>query len=193
MQDIDVRVLATQVLWAAFGLSVVLGAIMQRTRFCTMGAVADIVNMGDWARMRMWVMAMGVAMIGFNAMVALGWLDASKSLYAGPRLIWLSALVGGAMFGFGMVLASGCGIKTLVRMGGGSLKSAVVFVVLGIAAFATLKGITAVARVETVDRVALTLPSGTDLPSVAASSPGRSRRPKGAAPKMSSAGSAWAR
>ena len=65
-----------QVLWAAFGLSVVLGAIMQRTHFCTMGAVADIVNMGDWTRMRMWVMAMGVAMIGFNAMVALGWLDA---------------------------------------------------------------------------------------------------------------------
>ena len=39
--------------------------------------------MGDWARMRMWVMAMGVAMIGFNAMVAAGWIDAAKSLYAG--------------------------------------------------------------------------------------------------------------
>ena len=153
MQDIDIGALATQVLWTAFGLSVVLGAIMQRTHFCTMGAVSDIVNMGDWARMRMWVMAMGVAMIGFNAMVALGWIDASKSIYAGPRLIWLSALVGGAMFGFGMVLASGCGSKTLVRIGSGNLKSAVVFVVLGIAAFATLKGITAVARVDTVDKV----------------------------------------
>jgi uncharacterized membrane protein YedE/YeeE len=152
MQDIDIGALATQVLWTAFGLSVVLGAIMQRTHFCTMGAVSDIVNMGDWARMRMWVMAMGVAMIGFNAMVALGWIDASKSIYAGPRLIWLSALVGGAMFGFGMVLASGCGSKTLVRIGSGNLKSAVVFVVLGIAAFATLKGITAVARVDTVDK-----------------------------------------
>src|SRR3974390_363207 len=128
MQDVDVRALATQVLWAAFGLSMVLGAVMQRTRFCTMGAVADIVNMGDWARMRMWVMAMGVAMLGFNTMVALGWIDASKSLCAGPRLIWLSALVGGAMFGFGMVLASGCGSRTLVRMGSGNLKSAVVFV-----------------------------------------------------------------
>ena len=67
-------------LWTAFGLSVVLGAIMQRTHFCTMGAVSDIVNMGDWARMRMWVMAMGVAMIGFNAMVALGWIDAEEHL-----------------------------------------------------------------------------------------------------------------
>jgi len=175
MQDNEIGALATQVLWTAFGLSVVLGAIMQRTHFCTMGAVSDIVNMGDWARMRMWVMAMGVAMIGFNAMVALGWIDASKSIYAGPRLIWLSALVGGAMFGFGMVLASGCGSKTLVRIGSGNLKSAVVFVVLGIAAFATLKGITAVARVDTVDRAALTLGTGTDLPSVIAATTGWSK------------------
>ena len=161
MQEIDPKMLSTQVLWAAFGLSALFGAIAQRTHFCTMGAVADIVNIGDWARMRMWVLAI-------DAMVALGWLDAGKSLYAGPRFIWLSALVGGAMFGFGMVLASGCGSKTLVRIGGGNLKSLIVFVVLGIAAFATLKGITAVARVATVDRVALTLPDGQDLPTLLA-------------------------
>ena len=168
MQEIDLKALSTQVLWAAFGLSVLFGAIAQRTHFCTMGAVADIVNIGDWARMRMWVLAIGVAMIGFNAMVGLGWIDAGKSLYAGPKVIWLSALAGGSMFGFGMVLASGCGSKTLVRIGGGNLKSLVVFVVLGIAAFATLKGITAVARVATVDAVAITLAGGQDLPSLLA-------------------------
>ncbi len=167
--------LASQVLWAAFGLSVVLGVIMQRTHFCTMGAVADIVNMGDWARMRMWVMAMGIAMVGFNAMVALGWVDASKSIYAGPRVLWLSALTGGFMFGFGMVFASGCGSKTLVRIGGGSLKSLVVFVVLGIAAFMTLKGLTAVLRVATVDKAALTLAPGQDLPSLVAAATGASK------------------
>jgi uncharacterized membrane protein YedE/YeeE len=172
MQDIDLKALATLVLWASFGLSVIFGAIAQRTHFCTMGAVADIVNMGDWTRMRMWVMAMGVAMIGFNAMVALGWVDAAHSLYGGPRFIWLSALVGGALFGFGMVLASGCGSKTLVRIGGGNLKSLVVFVVLGVSAFATLKGITAVARVATVDTVAITFATGQDLPSLLAARTG---------------------
>ncbi|HKX45006.1 MAG TPA: YeeE/YedE family protein, partial [Burkholderiaceae bacterium] len=168
MQEIDPNVLATPVLWAAFGLSALFGAIAQRTHFCTMGAVADIVNIGDWARMRMWVLAIGVAMLAFNAMVALGWLDAGRSIYAGPKFIWLSALVGGAMFGFGMVLASGCGSKTLVRIGGGNLKSLIVFVVLGVAAFATLKGITAVARVATVDSVALTFAGGQDLPTLLA-------------------------
>lgn len=168
MQEADLHSLATQVLWSAFALAVVFGAIAQRTHFCTMGAVADIVNIGDWTRMRMWVLAIGVAMLGFNAMVAAGWIDAADSIYAQPRLTWLSAIVGGLMFGFGMVLASGCGNKTLVRIGGGSLKSLVVFIVLGLAAFATLKGITAVLRVATVDSVALTLATPQDLPSLLA-------------------------
>jgi uncharacterized protein len=175
MSEGDVAALGRLVLWAAFGLAVLFGAIAQRTHFCTMGAVSDIVTMGDWSRMRMWVLAMGVAMLGFNAMVALGWLDAGKTIYAGPRFIWLSALVGGLMFGFGMVMASGCGSKTLVRIGGGNLKSIVVFVVLGLVAFATLRGITAVARVATVDAVALTLESGQDLPSLVAAQTGLAR------------------
>lgn len=133
----------------------IFGAIVRRTHFCSMGAVGDIVTMGDWTRMRMWALAAGVAMMGFFAMAAAGWIDPAKTLYASPRLLWLSALVGGFMFGFGMVLSSGCGSKTLVRIGGGNLKSLVVFGMMGIAAFATLKGITAVARVATVDRVAV--------------------------------------
>lgn len=164
--------LTTQVLWAAFILAVLFGAIAQRTHFCTMGAVSDIVNMGDWTRMRMWGMAIGVAMIGFYSMAAAGLIDASKTLYASGRFIWLSALVGGFLFGFGMVLASGCGSKTLVRIGGGSLKSVVVFVVMGVAAFATLKGITAVVRVATVDRVAVDFASNASLPNWLAAAAG---------------------
>lgn len=172
MPDIDVGAVAARVLWAAFALSFAFGAIAQRTHFCTMGAVADVVTMGDWSRMRMWVLAIGTAMLGFNAMVALGWVEAADTLYAGPRLTWLSALIGGLMFGFGMVLASGCGSKTLVRVGGGNLKSLVVFLVLGLAAFATLKGVTAVLRVNTVDQIAATLAPGQDLPSLAAAASG---------------------
>jgi uncharacterized membrane protein YedE/YeeE len=170
MAEIDVAALSTQVLWLAFGLAVAFGAIAQRTHFCTMGAVSDIITIGDWSRMRMWVLAIGVAMVGFNAMVALGWLDAGKSVQAGPRLTWLSAITGGLLFGVGMVLGSGCGSKTLVRVGGGNLKSLVVFVVLGLSAFATLKGITGVARVATVDRAALEIAGGQDLPNVLSTS-----------------------
>ena len=172
MEISAVGTLTTQVLWAGFILSVVFGAIAQRSHFCTMGAVSDIVTMGDWTRMRMWALSIGVAMIGFAVLVATGQLDPAKTLYASNRLIWLSALVGGAMFGFGMVLASGCGSKTLVRVGGGSLKSLVVFIVMGVAAFATLKGITAVLRVATVDRVGIDFSTQAALPNWAAGAMG---------------------
>ena len=96
MQESDLPGLTASVLWAAFALAVVFGAIAQRTHFCTMGAVADIVNIGDWTRMRMWVLAIGVAMIGFNAMVG-GGLDRGRPTAStpAPRLLWLSNLVGG--------------------------------------------------------------------------------------------------
>ena len=158
------KALTTQVLWAAFIVSALFGAITQRTHFCSMGAVSDIVNMSDWTRMRQWGMAVGVAMIGFYSLAVTGLIDPAKTLYASSRFVWLSALVGGLLFGFGMVLASGCGSKTLVRIGGGNLKSVVVLVVMGVAAFATLKGITAVVRVATVDRVAIDFASNAALP-----------------------------
>ncbi|MEC5214866.1 putative membrane protein YedE/YeeE [Polaromonas sp. CG_9.5] len=176
MQVSDMSDLTTLVLCSAFTLSVVFGAIAQGTHFCTMGAIADIVTMGDWTRMRMWVLAVAVAVVGFNVMVGLGWVQAANSLYAGPKLLWASMIAGGLLFGFGMVLASGCGSKSLVRLGGGNLKSLVVLLVLGVTAFATLKGITAVLRVGTVDRWAFELPSGQDLPTLIAATTGLSTR-----------------
>lgn len=164
MDILAINSLSTSVLWAGFSLAVVFGAITQRTHFCTMGAVSDIVTMGDWTRMRMWAMAIGVAMIGFFGLAFFGLIEPAQTLYATNRFIWLSALVGGGLFGFGMVLGSGCGSKTLVRIGGGSLKSLVVFLVLGLAAFATMKGITAVLRVSTVDRIAIEFGSAATLP-----------------------------
>ena len=175
MTEAELPGLISQVLWAALACGVAFGAVAQRSHFCTMGAVSDIVNMGDWTRMRMWLLAIAVAMIGFNVLVYSGALDAKHSVYTGAKLLWLSYLVGGLMFGFGMVLASGCGSKTLVRIGGGSLKSLVVFVVLAISAYATLRGVTAVARVATLDAVAIALPSGQDLPSLLAHATGRAK------------------
>lgn len=168
MSPAEFDALVTSTLIAAFALSALFGAVARHTRFCTMGAISDAVNLGDWARMRQWAMAVGVAACGFAALAALGWVDPAHTLYASTSVLWLSALVGGALFGFGMVLASGCGSKNLIRLGGGSLKSLIVFVVMGVAAFATLKGITAVLRVLTVDAVQWPLQSQAFLPDVLA-------------------------
>jgi uncharacterized protein len=157
LTDAGLASLTSQVLGLAFAVAFAFGAIANKTNFCTMGAVSDALLMGDYNRAKQWLLAACMACMGFGFLVAFGGLDPSKSLYASGKLLWLSALVGGLMFGFGMVLASGCGSKTLVRLGAGNLKSLVVFVVMGLAAFATLKGITAVVRVSTVDSVAIEL------------------------------------
>ncbi|MDO5691618.1 MAG: YeeE/YedE family protein [Pseudomonadota bacterium] len=149
----DIDLLARTVLLGAFALSAVFGAIVHRTNFCTMGAISDMVTMGNATRLRQWALAVGVAMVGFGVLAAGGWVRAADSLYATPRWMWLSALTGGALFGVGMVLASGCGSKTLVRLGAGNLKALVVFVVMALAAYATMRGITAVLRDRTVDQV----------------------------------------
>lgn len=156
--------LQSKVLWGAFLVSLVFGVVAQKTHFCIMGAISDVVNMGEWTRMRMWGMAVGVAVLGFHALAWWGLIDAGKTFYTSGRVIWLSALTGGLFFGFGMVLASGCGSKTLVRIGAGSLKSLVVFVVMGFSAFATLRGVFAVARVNTVDTVAFNMGHSSALP-----------------------------
>ena len=159
----ELTALTQEVLGAFFLGGLLLGVISQRTHFCTMGAISDVVHMGDWTRARQWLVAMGVAMLGFAALSDLGHIDPSKTLYASARLMWLSTAVGGLMFGYGMVIASGCGNKTLVRIGGGNLKSLVVMVVMGISAFATLKGITAVLRVSTLDTFFVDMPAGANL------------------------------
>ena len=137
----------------AFLLAVLFGAVANRVNFCTMGAVADIVNFGDWRRMRMWLLAIAVAIAGAGALQAAGLVDLSKSFYTGSKVSWLSLLVGGFLFGFGMTLASGCGSKTLIRVGGGSLKSLIVMVFLGISAYMTLRGVFALWRANGLDPV----------------------------------------
>ncbi|AGW91533.1 transporter [Ralstonia pickettii DTP0602] len=175
MPDIDLAALSRTVLLSTFVLTFLFGAVLQRTHFCTMGAVSDVVNMGDWTRMRMWGLAIGVAMIGTGVLAWMGAVDPTKTIYTASKLGWLSALAGGLMFGFGMVLASGCGSKTLVRIGAGNLKSLVVFVFLGLSAYMTLRGLFGVVRVNTVDAVAVTLPTTQDLPSVLALGTGLAR------------------
>ncbi|HUW50969.1 MAG TPA: YeeE/YedE family protein [Sulfuricella sp.] len=149
--------LATTIAWWGFGLGTVFGFIANKSNFCTMGAVSDIVNMGDWGRMRAWLLAIAVAMIGTSSLTYFGYLDISKTIYTGNSFPWLAYIVGGLIFGVGMTLGSGCANKTLVRVGSGNLKSVVVFIYMGFAAMVTLKGILGAFRVKVLQAPAVTL------------------------------------
>jgi uncharacterized membrane protein YedE/YeeE len=167
----DPHSLTVMVTGLSFALAFVLGAVANRVSFCTMGAVTDVVNFGDWRRMRMWLLAIAVAIAGSAALQAAGLIDLTKTIYTNPQVPWLSHVVGGAMFGFGMTLGSGCGSKTLIRAGAGNLKSVVVMVFLAIAAYMTLKGAFAPLRANGLDPVRLDLSvlgaKTSDLPALA--------------------------
>jgi uncharacterized membrane protein YedE/YeeE len=166
MDAVDISSLSKTVLLATFVITFLLGAVMQKTGFCSMGAVSDIFIMSSWDRLKQWFLAIGVAIIGVALMSYFGLIDPLKSIYTNSKFLWLSSLVGSTLFGFGMVLASGCGSKTLVRIGGGNLKSVIVFMVLGLSAYMTIKGFLGVIRINTLDSVFIALNTPQDLPSI---------------------------
>ncbi len=148
---------ALVVVGGGFVLAFIFGAIANKSNFCIMGAISDVVNMGHWGRVRMWLLAVAVAIIGANLLHYFGQVDLTKSVYQRPVLPWLSLLIGGALFGVGMTIAAGCTNKNLVRLGGGSVRSLVVLVFLAISAYMTLKGLFAQWRSSYLDPVAIDL------------------------------------
>lgn len=128
---------------------IVFGAVAFRTDFCTMGALSDIVFMGNYNRMRAWLLAIAVAILGTQGLHWAGIfsvsgneeMDINAAIYLTPSLGWFGAILGGLLFGFGMTYAGGCGNKTLVRIGGGNLKSLVVFMIIGIVSYMTMRGL----------------------------------------------------
>ena len=135
--------ITTQVLLWAFGLAFILGIVATKTNFCTMGAVSDVVNIGDTGRMRAWVFAIGSAILGVLILGQFELLDISLTAsndtsnppYQTPVFAWPRNLLGGIIFGIGMTLGSGCGNKTILRMGSGNLKSLFVLFAMGSAAY----------------------------------------------------------
>jgi uncharacterized membrane protein YedE/YeeE len=124
-------------LWSTFIIALVMGALVNKTNFCTMGAVSDMVNMGDFGRMRAWLFAIAVAIVGMLLLEANGMVapDDAFPPYRAGNLLIAENLIGGLMFGIGMTLASGCGNKCLVRIGGGNIKSIFVFAIIGVIAY----------------------------------------------------------
>ncbi|MFM1928155.1 MAG: hypothetical protein RIR28_738, partial [Pseudomonadota bacterium] len=174
----ELLALREQVIWLGLVIGIAFGAISQATRFCTLGAIADWVVVGNRLRMQAWWMAMAAAVLATQTLLITGLLDNAASFYTAPRLMWASNLIGGLIFGAGMVLASGCGVRTLIRIGEGSLKALVVFLVMSLAALMTIRGLTAIWRSQTVEKFYVDLGNRQDLPSLilgpdAADGPGR--------------------
>jgi uncharacterized protein len=129
----------TLVLALVLVVALVMGAVMNRTNFCTMGGVSDWLNIGDTGRMRSWLLAMAVAITGLLVLEGLGLVRLTATEMSPPyrteNFAWLRYIAGGFLFGVGMTLASGCGTKTLVRVGTGNMKSLLAAAMLGLVVY----------------------------------------------------------
>jgi uncharacterized membrane protein YedE/YeeE len=157
-------------LWLAVGgllIGGLFGAVVLATNYCAMGSLSDIHNFGDWRRFRAWLLAAATALVGAQLLDAGGVVALDKSMYLGSAgLNWAGHIMGGLLFGFGMVFTGGCPSRNLARAGAGDLRSLATLFVLGLVAHATIGGILAPARTA-IER-ATTLPMDAERQSLGA-------------------------
>jgi uncharacterized membrane protein YedE/YeeE len=161
--QLDPNTLTQVVVWGGLALGLALGAVGQATRFCVRGAIADWLVFRGPGRLVSWLLAMAVGAIAVQAMISAGVFDAGRTIYWSERFPWLSYLVGGLLFGYGMILAGGCPQRCLVKAGQGNLKALATLVVVAIVSLMTLRGAFAGIRVNVLDAVSITLAGPQDL------------------------------
>ena len=134
---------------ALIGLAggLVLGLAARRARFCTLGAIEDGLYAQNWDRVRMWGVALAVAIVATHLAAYAGWADPGGSIYAAQVWNPVASILGGLIFGYGMAIAGNCGFGALARLGGGDLRSFVIVVVTGVSAYMMISGPFAAARV----------------------------------------------
>ena len=100
-----------------FGLMI--GIIMQRTRFCFVRAFREPFMTGDGGASKAVALAVIISVIGFSILKWSDMKDWESQVFAG---FWFGSLVGGIIFGIGMSLTGGCASGTLWRAGEGHIK-----------------------------------------------------------------------
>lgn len=164
--DLQPAALSAAVVWGGLAIGLALGAVGQASRFCVRGAIADWVLLRSPARMASWVLAIGVGAAAMQVLVSAGAVDATRTIAWSDRFVWASYLVGGLLFGYGMVLSGGCPQRCLVKAGSGNLKAAVALLVVAVGAAMTLRGLFAAPRANWLDSLGWTLAGPQDLGSV---------------------------
>ena len=136
------EIMSDALLVAIIGLlgGVALGLAARLGRFCTLGAIEDLLYGGDDLRIRMWLVALGVAIFGTYSLSGFGLLETQQAFYLSQTWNPLASIIGGLVFGYGMALAGNCGFGALARLGGGDMRSFVIVLVMGLASYVTLSG-----------------------------------------------------
>lgn len=131
----------------AVGFALILGAVFgllaERTKFCFR---RGLVGTDKRQALGVWLMALAVAVFGTQAAVSEGLINFDEHRFMASDLPFVAIVLGGLMFGAGMVLTRGCVSRLTVLTGSGNLRALTVLVVFALTAHATLKGVLAPIR-----------------------------------------------
>ena len=144
-----------------FAIGAAAGFVVRHARLCTFGAIEDALMGGDRRRLKIFALALGIAILGTQALIIGGFLHPEQTTFTPPALPLVAILIGSVMFGIGMAMVGTCGFGSLVRLGTGDLRSLVVVLVLGATAFAALRGILAGFRIGMLENFSVAMPEGT--------------------------------
>ncbi len=150
LREVAVESAAFYIGWGGLLIGIAFGFIVYRTNFCTMGSISDLLSFGDFNRFRAWILAIAVAILGVAGLERIGGTDISMSMYQSTQMPWGGNIIGGFVFGFGMVFSGGCISRNLVRAGSGDIRSVVVLLVTGIAGYMTIGGLLGPVRVAAI-------------------------------------------
>lgn len=133
-------------LWGGLVLGVLLGVVLQRSSFCARAALADAFDGKDKGRLRAFVLAMAVTLLGTQLLVGYGLVNVSGTPYLRAGVPLLGLLAGGVLFGAGMMLAGGCPSRLIVRSAQGQGAALLTWLVFVLAIMASLEGVLAPVR-----------------------------------------------
>ena len=136
------------VVLAAGGLFIgmVFGVLAQLSRFCLRSAVIEFSQSLLGSKVAIWLLTFSAALAATQAVIAFGLLDVTGARQLAARGSLSGSLIGGLMFGAGMILARGCASRLLVLSATGNLRALVSGLVLTIVAQASLRGALSPAR-----------------------------------------------
>ena len=121
------------------------GALAQRSAFCLRRGLV-----GPWRdclpALGAYALALALAIAGTRLAVAADLISFEAHRFLAPDLPVASVLLGGALFGAGMVLTGGCVSRLTVLVGTGNLRALLVLVVFAVTALAAMKGVLAPVR-----------------------------------------------
>ena len=126
--------------WGGLVLGSLLGIVLQRSGFCARAALANAFEGQDNAKLRAYLLAVAVALAGTQVLAGLGLVDLGATPYLRASVPLVGLVIGGVVFGAGMMLAGGCPSRIMVRAAEGQGGSLLTWFVFVLAIMASLEG-----------------------------------------------------